>query len=136
MLLTPHSTCPKEHFKKIEDVSSFRIKMVLASFKIRIFVKIQLLNLSVQHCSSFLGNSALIYKHKNVFPFFHRYRPRLVIITPTYNRTTQIAELVRMKQTLSVVPDCDWIIIEDSLHINPEVLNYIDDYSSGWVSLV
>jgi len=40
--------------------------------------------------------------------------PRLYIITPTYRRPEQIAELTRMAQTLMHVQNLHWLVIEDA----------------------
>ena len=53
------------------------------------------------------------------------------MVTPTYGRATQIADLVRLKQTLSLLKDCDWIVVEDAIVINREVQEYIGDYKAG-----
>jgi hypothetical protein len=39
---------------------------------------------------------------------------RLYIITPTYRRPEQIAELTRMAQTLMHVQNLHWLVIEDA----------------------
>ncbi|XP_066983261.1 galactosylgalactosylxylosylprotein 3-beta-glucuronosyltransferase S-like [Macrobrachium rosenbergii] len=41
--------------------------------------------------------------------------PPIYIITPTYKRNTQIADMTRMSQTLMHVPNLHWIVIEDAL---------------------
>lgn len=41
--------------------------------------------------------------------------PTIYIITPTYFRETQMADLIRLRNTLLIVPKIVWIIIEDSL---------------------
>lgn len=40
--------------------------------------------------------------------------PMIYLITPTYARPTQKADLVRMLQTLLLVPNIHWIVVEDS----------------------
>jgi len=47
--------------------------------------------------------------------------PTLYVITPTYNRKTQLPDIVRLKQTLMLVPNCVWIVVEDANKTNPEV---------------
>ncbi|XP_075240095.1 galactosylgalactosylxylosylprotein 3-beta-glucuronosyltransferase 3-like isoform X3 [Convolutriloba macropyga] len=54
--------------------------------------------------------------------------PTLYVITPTYSRKTQIADLVRLKQTLKLVPKCAWIVVEDANRTNPLVHRYIEDF--------
>lgn len=50
-----------------------------------------------------------IYR-KNNFKSF----PLIYAITPTYWRLVQKAELTRISQTLQLVPNVHWIVIEDS----------------------
>ncbi|KAG3284867.1 hypothetical protein H1C71_008423 [Ictidomys tridecemlineatus] len=40
--------------------------------------------------------------------------PTIYVITPTYARLVQKAELVRLSQTLSLVPRLHWLLVEDS----------------------
>ncbi|XP_063721392.1 galactosylgalactosylxylosylprotein 3-beta-glucuronosyltransferase 2-like [Symsagittifera roscoffensis] len=76
--------------------------------------------------SSSYGELRSVQKSFNSFK-----RPRLIVVTPTYGRATQIADLVRLKQTLSLLKDCDWIVVEDAIVINREVQEYIGDYKAG-----
>jgi len=59
---------------------------------------------------------------------FHANTPILYVLTPTYNRKTQIADLMRMKQTLQLVPNCMWIVVEDADSTNPLVRSFIEDF--------
>jgi hypothetical protein len=47
-------------------------------------------------------------------PITSQETPRLYIITPTYRRAEQIAELTRMAQTLMHVQNLHWLVIEDA----------------------
>lgn len=38
----------------------------------------------------------------------------LYIVTPTYPRSEQVAELTRLGQTLKLVPDLLWLVVEDA----------------------
>lgn len=40
--------------------------------------------------------------------------PVIYVITPTYTRAVQKAELTRLLNTLSHVPSLHWIIVEDA----------------------
>ncbi|XP_056645230.1 galactosylgalactosylxylosylprotein 3-beta-glucuronosyltransferase P-like [Diorhabda sublineata] len=44
--------------------------------------------------------------------------PPLYIITPTYRRPEQIAELTRLSHTLMLVPNLTWLVIEDAYKTN------------------
>ena len=56
---------------------------------------------------------------------------RLIVVTPTHKRPPQIPDLVRLKQTLQWVPNCDWVVVEDSPKPNLNVYNYIKDFAPG-----
>lgn len=42
--------------------------------------------------------------------------PPLYIITPTYRRAEQIAEITRLGNTLKHIPNLFWLVIEDATH--------------------
>lgn len=58
-------------------------------------------------------------KHKN-FPIIY-------CITPTYWRYVQKAELTRISQTLQLVPNIHWIVVEDAAEKSDLVRNLIED---------
>jgi len=47
--------------------------------------------------------------------------PVIYVITPTYQRVEQIAELLRLGQTLLHIPSLHWIVVEDSISLSPNV---------------
>lgn len=47
--------------------------------------------------------------------------PMLYIITPTYRRAEQLAELTRLSHTLMLVPKVHWLVVEDALQRTPLV---------------
>ena len=47
-------------------------------------------------------------------PLFDENRVIIFVITPTYTRPTQLADMTRLAQTLQLVPDIFWIVVEDS----------------------
>uniref|UniRef100_A0A3Q2XUE1 Galactosylgalactosylxylosylprotein 3-beta-glucuronosyltransferase n=1 Tax=Hippocampus comes TaxID=109280 RepID=A0A3Q2XUE1_HIPCM len=47
--------------------------------------------------------------------------PTIFVITPTYARLVQKAELTRLSQTFLHVPQLHWIVVEDSQHKTPLV---------------
>lgn len=51
--------------------------------------------------------------------------PPLYIITPTYRRPEQIAELTRLAHTLMLVPNLHWLIIEDATEKTPLVTSLL-----------
>ncbi|XP_060887116.1 galactosylgalactosylxylosylprotein 3-beta-glucuronosyltransferase 3 isoform X1 [Labrus mixtus] len=48
-------------------------------------------------------------------------QPTIFVITPTYARLVQKAELTRLSQTFLHVPQLHWIVVEDSPHKTPLV---------------
>jgi hypothetical protein len=65
--------------------------------------------------------------------FKRQQAPTLYLITPTYKRDTQLADLTIMKNTLWLVPNLVWIVVEDSKiktnlvrrFLNNSKLNYV-----------
>ncbi|TRY65620.1 hypothetical protein DNTS_023806 [Danionella cerebrum] len=55
--------------------------------------------------------------------------PTLHIITPTYARAVQKAELTRLSNTLQLVPNLHWLLVEDGLQRTPLVTHFLE--SSG-----
>lgn len=51
--------------------------------------------------------------------------PIIYVVTPTYARPQQRAELTRMSQTLLLVPDLHWILVEDSAERSPLVADLL-----------
>ena len=63
----------------------------------------------------------------NVIRLYDTYysMPRLYIVTPTYKRKTQIAELTRLKNALWNVPKVHWIVIEDATNKTYKIANFL-----------
>ncbi|MPC46685.1 Galactosylgalactosylxylosylprotein 3-beta-glucuronosyltransferase P [Portunus trituberculatus] len=40
--------------------------------------------------------------------------PPVYLVTPTYRRTSQLADLTRLAQTLMLVPGLHWVVVEDA----------------------
>ncbi|EDQ87545.1 uncharacterized protein MONBRDRAFT_27343 [Monosiga brevicollis MX1] len=51
--------------------------------------------------------------------------PLLYLITATYQRETQFADLTRLCQTLLLVPRVHWIVIEDAAELSPHVGEFL-----------
>lgn len=47
-------------------------------------------------------------------PLYIVNRTIIFLITPTYTRPTQMADMTRLAQTLRLVPDVFWIVVEDA----------------------
>ncbi|XP_067642520.1 galactosylgalactosylxylosylprotein 3-beta-glucuronosyltransferase P isoform X2 [Eurosta solidaginis] len=52
--------------------------------------------------------------------------PPLYIITPTYKRAEQLAELTRLGYTLKHVPNLLWIVVDDANHTSPLVIETLN----------
>ena len=52
--------------------------------------------------------------------------PTIYFVTPTYSRAVQIAELIRLGQTLVHVPALHWVLVEDSENCNPEIISLLN----------
>ena len=61
------------------------------------------------------------YRMKNVSSNL----PYIYVITPTYTRLVQKAELTRLSQTLRLVPNLHWILVEDSKETTKLVTNLL-----------
>lgn len=61
--------------------------------------------------------------------------PTIFAITPTYKRYVQKAELTRISQTLTLVPNIYWIIVEDADEKSELVRNLLADSSILYVHL-
>ena len=51
--------------------------------------------------------------------------PYIYVITPTYTRSVQKADLTRLSQTLRLVPNLHWILVEDSKNKTELVTNFL-----------
>lgn len=63
-----------------------------------------------------------VFNHTNVLDL-----PMLYIITPTYDRPTQIPDLVRLSNTLRNVRNLHWIVVEDGLNLSNYVKSLLQD---------
>lgn len=50
----------------------------------------------------------------NVTDLSNEFQPAIYIVTPTYRRPEQLAELTRLAQTLMQLPNIYWLLIEDA----------------------
>lgn len=50
----------------------------------------------------------------------------IYIITPTYTRPTQMADMTRLAQTLMLVKDIFWIVVEDATELNAQVSDLLN----------
>lgn len=62
--------------------------------------------------------------------------PILFLVTPTYARCTQLADLNRFKNTLLHVPKIIWIIIEDSPIKTETISKFLQESKIPFVHLV
>ncbi|XP_063600681.1 galactosylgalactosylxylosylprotein 3-beta-glucuronosyltransferase P-like [Penaeus indicus] len=57
------------------------------------------------------------------------FSPKIYVITPTYRRPEQVAELTRLSQTLMLVPNLHWLVAEDAVAPTRQVLAFLDSCS-------
>ena len=55
--------------------------------------------------------------------------PIIYVITPTYWRLEQLAELTRLAQTLLNVPSIHWIVVEDNDGLSTQVADLLHRYA-------
>ncbi|CAI9624592.1 unnamed protein product, partial [Staurois parvus] len=61
--------------------------------------------------------------------------PTIHVITPTYSRPVQKAELTRLANTLLHVPNLHWILVEDSQRRTPLVTRMLQDSGLNYTHL-
>ncbi|XP_037087086.1 galactosylgalactosylxylosylprotein 3-beta-glucuronosyltransferase S-like [Pollicipes pollicipes] len=59
----------------------------------------------------------------------------IYVVTPTYRRVEQVAELTRQGQTLLTVPDIVWMVVEDADACSPVVAALLDRFGIPYVHL-
>lgn len=82
----------------------------------------------------YLNKEQLQLSHQQLILIEHLYQtklgkelPMIYAVTPTYTRYVQKAELTRISQTLALVPNVHWILVEDSDEKTDLVRNLIAD---------
>jgi len=63
-------------------------------------------------------------------------KPVIFIITPTYARSTQLADMTRLAQNLMLVKNILWIVVEDSYNISSQVSALLNRTSIPYVHLL
>ncbi|XP_043471675.1 galactosylgalactosylxylosylprotein 3-beta-glucuronosyltransferase P isoform X1 [Leptopilina heterotoma] len=64
------------------------------------------------------------------------YLDPLYIVTPTYRRPEQIAELTRLSHTLMLVKNVNWLVIEDAKDATPQVTSLLKRTGLNFTHLV
>jgi hypothetical protein len=65
------------------------------------------------HDIGFQNRKLLVPMENMQNPIEHKTLPTIFIITPTYKRVTQLADMTRLSNTLRNVKEIHWIVIED-----------------------
>ncbi|XP_056371998.1 LOW QUALITY PROTEIN: galactosylgalactosylxylosylprotein 3-beta-glucuronosyltransferase 1-like [Oenanthe melanoleuca] len=61
--------------------------------------------------------------------------PTIHVVTPTYSRPVQKAELTRLANTLLHVPNLHWILVEDSQRLTPLITRLLRDMGLNYTHL-
>uniref|UniRef100_A0A8B9Q337 Galactosylgalactosylxylosylprotein 3-beta-glucuronosyltransferase n=1 Tax=Apteryx owenii TaxID=8824 RepID=A0A8B9Q337_APTOW len=86
-----------------------------------------------QPCSS-QGSSEMSYVYTRPPPWSDTL-PTIHVITPTYSRPVQKAELTRLANTLLHVPNLHWILVEDSQRRTPLITRLLRDTGLNYTHL-
>ena len=80
--------------------------------------------------AGFLHNNNVFIHHHHHFSnsIDNQQLPVIYVITPTYRRLVQLAELTQLAQTLSLVPSVHWIVVEDSQELSPDVIRLLQRF--------
>lgn len=68
-----------------------------------------------------LSHSCIFHENESLFNL-----PVIYIVTPTYRRPEQLAELTRMSQTLMHVQNIYWLLIEDAKEKSQMISNFLN----------
>jgi hypothetical protein len=66
-----------------------------------------------------------VYEHLDSY-VLNKSQPLIYFITPTYKRTSQMVDLVRLGQTLHMDPGIYWIVVEDAENCTKRVRDLVD----------
>lgn len=101
---------------QLEEVFGLRLEphlLVVSATVVILFVQlIMFLLLSSQQIYCQLPNMRSLYQSRSM-PSYEKL-PTIYVVTPTYARYVQKAELIRLSHTFMLVPNLHWIIVEDS----------------------
>ena len=101
---------------QLEETLGLKIEphfLVASATLLVLFVQLLLyLALSSQTIYCQIPNLSLFYQTRAI-PSYEK-MPTIYVVTPTYSRFVQRAELTRLSQTLMLVPNLHWIIVEDA----------------------
>ncbi|XP_071521329.1 galactosylgalactosylxylosylprotein 3-beta-glucuronosyltransferase 2-like isoform X2 [Panulirus ornatus] len=79
--------------------------------------------------SSVNDSQKLVFTIDQTIPSSNSAMPKIYVITPTYRRPEQVAELTRLSQTLMLVPNLHWLVVEDAVAPTRRVLAFLDSCS-------
>lgn len=61
--------------------------------------------------------------------------PYIYVLTPTHKSETQLPDLIRLRNTLLLVPKLVWIVIEDSSFKTERVIKFLNESNIDYIHL-
>ncbi|XP_031339672.1 galactosylgalactosylxylosylprotein 3-beta-glucuronosyltransferase I [Photinus pyralis] len=130
-----HMECPSNFDMKVRRwvVYFLAISILFILWKLTI-IQTDVEKLQFLKDTLYLNKEQLQLSHQQLILIEHLYQaklgkeqPMIYAITPTYSRYVQKAELTRISQTLALVPNVHWILVEDSDEKTDLVRNLVAD---------
>ena len=86
-------------------------------------------NNEIKQCNQVVDFLNKSFALKNSLNFYSNYDqlPTIYLVTPTYARFTQMADLNRLRNTLLNVPKILWIVIEDAPKKTDRITDFMEN---------
>lgn len=66
----------------------------------------------------------------------HNHLPTVYVVTPTYTKHTQHAELLAIGNTLRNIPNITWIVVEENIELSEKVAELLENSQVSYVHLL
>jgi len=118
-------------FSKIKNPLNFLLKRSKVSYSLASLEKERL---DLEEIAKHFNESFAI---QNILKYQHTYDslPFIFLVTPTYARCTQLADLTRLRNTLLHVPKLIWIVIEDSANKTNVISKFLNESRLSFIHL-